>query len=311
MKKRFIMFTAIATLSMTMVACGSDNTSASLSGVGSASKAEVTQAEVLEATTTEILVTTATGKAELIPPAVEMPPIETVVPTSDNKWSGGYDNLVGDGYDHIKVPTLDSFNNNSFDEEMKDEAFNADSMPSDWADAWWNAYDDFLVANGSPVTEDGEVLGAFMSINPGWKNNYQYLYYGVNFSGDTNGWGDLNLYPASSYSGWNIGEAVNLNPEDFKDAYFFEIANFTYGYIDETLTKDYRSATTMLLSWVCPNPAEVEKTIYEAFISDSAFYRHFEENGHYSWFQVGDVDMCFMGIDSNSQVYVLAIREHR
>ena len=200
-------------------------------------------------------------------------------------WSENYDSLVTEGFDHIKVPTIDSFYSEGLN--MKDTAFDFGNRP-EWEKAWYDAYDEFLVALGSPVDDKGNVYPAFMSINPGYTQGYQYLYYGVNWSDDSNGWGDIVLYPR----GLNSSMANNPN---YDGAYVLETTNFFYGEIDKGLENEYRAATTMMLSWICPNPSQVEKVIYDFHVDevgDSLLGSHVVKNGAGAWIQVGEVDVC-------------------
>ena len=182
-------------------------------------------------------------------------------------------------------------------------------MPSEWGDAWWNAYEDFLVANGSPIGNDGKPLAAFNAIHTGSSMGYQYLYYG--YMGDsTDGMGDINLYPAAKYSGWSTSKAKK---EDFADAYFFEIA-VDYTTMEEKYLNDYRSASLMMLSWICPNPSEVEKVFYD-FITDETgndpITQLIIDKGSYNyWIQVGGVDVCLTYVNINTGECQFAIREH-
>lgn len=224
-------------------------------------------------------------------------------PSEGSGWDGDYDNLPSDGFDHIKVPTIDDF----YDEGLSnnDGAFDFGNRP-EWEDAWYDAYEDFLVANGSPIDPDtGKPMGAFYAIHDGFTRGYQYLYYGFNQE-STNGWGDIVLYPGGMYAGNS-----SLGDERF-NAYFLELSNFTYGNMDKGLENEYRSATMMLLSWICPNPSQVEKEIYDAFVEDhSIIWDNYVANGCFSWVQVGDVDICIIGINTNTQAYTFGIRNHK
>lgn len=219
-------------------------------------------------------------------------------------WTGDYDNLPSDGFDHIKVPTIDDF----YDEGLSndDGAFDFGNRP-EWEKAWYDAYDEFLVALGSPVDDEGNVYPAFMSINPGYTQGYQYLYYGVNWSDDSNGWGDIVLLPV----GLNSSMANNPN---YDGAYVLETTNFFYGEIDKELEDEYRAATTMMLSWIVPNPQEVEKAIYEFHtdqVGNTILVKNVLENGFGSWVQVGDVDIAVALSDIEGETLVFAIRNHK
>ena len=223
-------------------------------------------------------------------------------PSEGSKWNGNYDNLVGDDFDHIKVPTIDDF----YDEGLSndDGAFDFGNRPK-WEEAWYDAYEDFLIALGSPIDDEGNVYPVFMSINPGYTQGYQYLYYGVNWSDDSNGWGDIVLYP-------NGLHPTIKDDSNYKDSYILELTNFTYGKMDKGLEDEYRAATTMMLSWIVPNPQEVEKAIYDGFVDDnSAIWKHYEANGCGSWMQVGEVDIAIAGIHGSTQAYMFAIRAHK
>ena len=178
-------------------------------------------------------------------PTPSVTPTPTTKPSGDSSWSGGYDTLPSDGFDHIKVPTKSDFYDEGFDNPLG--AFDFDD--SDWSNEWWDAYQDFLVANGSPIDSDGNPMGAFSAIHDGFVNGYQYLYYGVNWSGSRDGWGDIVLLPR----GLNSTMANNPN---YDDAYVLELSNFTYGNMDKGVENEYRSATTMMLSWIVPNPQQ-------------------------------------------------------
>ena len=214
-------------------------------------------------------------------------------------WSGGYDTLPSDGFDHIKVPTIDDF----YDEGLSndDGAFDFGNRPK-WEEAWYDAYDEFLVALGSPVDDEGNVYPAFMSINPGYTQGYQYLYYGVNWSDDSNGWGDVVLYP-------NGLHPTIKDDSNYKDSYMLELTNFTFGNMDKGLEDEYRAAITMMLSWIVPNPSQVEKAIYDTFVEDHCvIYDHFKTNGFDSWVQIGDVDVCVTAIDTKGEQYLFGVR---
>ncbi len=217
-------------------------------------------------------------------------------------WSGNYDSLVTEGFDHIKVPTIDDF----YDEGLSnnDGAFDFGNRP-EWEDAWYDAYDEFLVANGSPIDPDtGKPMGAFNAIHDGFIQGYQYLYYGFS-QGATNGWGDIVLLPV----GLNSSMANNPN---YDGAYVLELTNFTFGNMDKGLEDEYRAAITMMLSWIVPNPSQVEKAIYDTFIEDHCIlYDHTMANGCGSWLQIGDIDITVVKISLSSETYMFAFREHR
>ena len=217
-------------------------------------------------------------------------------------WSGNYDSLVTEGFDHIKVPTIDSFYSEGLD--MEDAAFDFGNRP-EWEEVWYDAYDEFLVANGSPIIDDTPI-GAFYAINPGYTLGYQYLYYG--FRGDaTNGWGDIVLLPR----GLNSSMANNSN---YDGAYVLETTNFFYGEMDKGLENEYRAATTMMLSWIVPNPQEVEKAIYEFHVDqvgNTILVKNVLENGFGSWVQVGDVDIAVVLCNIERETLMFAIRNHK
>ena len=221
-------------------------------------------------------------------------------------WSGNYDTLLSDGFDHIKVPTIDIFYEAGF--YNPGNAFDFGNRP-EWEEVWYDAYNEFLVANDSPIHPDtGIPIPAFYAINPGSisinGSTYQYLYYG--FRGDaTNGWGDIVLYPDGLHP-------TIKDDSNYKDSYILELTNFTYGKMDKGLENEYRAAVTMILSWIVPNPSQVEKAIYDGFVDDnSAIWKHYEANGCGSWMQVGDVDICVAGIHSSDETFMFAIRNHK
>lgn len=249
-------------------------------------------------------------------PTPEPTPTETPTPTpseedekkepSGSDWSGDYNTLPSDGFDHIKVPTIDDF----YDEGLDNPggAFDFGNRP-EWEEEWYDAYNEFLVANGSPIIDDTPI-GAFYAINPGSTfingATYQYLYYG--YRGDaTNGWGDIVLYN----SGLNPSMSDNSN---YKDSYILETTNFTYGNMDKGLENEYRAATTMMLSWIVPNPSQVEEVIY-GFIADmtgdAILTKHVIQNGFGSWMQVGNVDIAVALSDIEGETFVFAIRNHK
>ena len=235
---------------------------------------------------------------------VIVPPVEDDPTPSNPGWNGDYDNLPSDGFDHIKVPTIDDF----YDEGLDNPggAFDFGNRP-EWEEEWYDAYNEFLVANGSPIIDDTPI-GAFYAINPGSTfingATYRYLYYG--YRGDaTNGWGDVVLYP-------NGLHPTIKDDSNYKDSYILELTNFTYGEMDKGLENEYRAATTMMLSWICPNPSQVEKAIYDAFVLDhSTIWDNFEANGYNSWVQVGDVDVCIAGLDTKNEQYLFGVRAHQ
>ena len=216
-------------------------------------------------------------------------------------YDGNIDWLAGEGFDYIPVPCIDSFYDEGLDNPSG--AFDFGNRP-EWEEAWYNSYNYFLMANGSPIHPDvGIPIPAFYAINPGSTfingATYQYLYYG--FRGDaTNGWGDIVLYPNGLYP-WE--SAKTQKQEDYKDAYFIELSNFTFGNMDKGLEDEYRSALCMLLSWVVPNPSQVENTIYNAFVDDNTYYV-------FEWHQVGEIDWCLFGASSSKETYKFAIRPH-
>lgn len=237
---------------------------------------------------------------------VIVPPVEDDPTPSNPGWSGGYDNLPSDGFDHIKVPTIDDF----YDEGLDNPggAFDFGNRP-EWEEEWYDAYNEFLVANDSPIHPDtGIPIPAFYAVNPGSTfingATYQYLYYG--FRGDaTNGWGDVVLLPV----GLNSSMANNPN---YDGAYVLETTNFTYGNMDKGLENEYRAATTMMLSWIVPNPQEVEKAIYDTFVEDHCvLYDHTMANGCGSWLQIGEIDVTVVKISPSSETYMFAFREHK
>ncbi len=229
----------------------------------------------------------------------------------DIAYSGRTVNCIGEGFDHIKVPCLDKYNRNSFAEETANTAFDFDTMPDDWEDDWWNTYEEFLIANGSPLDSDGTPLGAFTAIHEGFSHGCQYLYYGVNFSWTSSGVGDINLYPDDVYSWSNAG-----TEKYYEDCHVVEIANFSYGDndVDARIENDYRSATLLMLSWVCPNPDEIEQVIYD-FISDddctSTLGLQVLNCSWGSWMQVGETDICAWFSYPEDDHYGFIIREHR
>lgn len=275
---------------------------------------EPTSTPVPEATATSTPVPepTATSTPAPKPTATETPtptvtptntPTPTTKPSGDSSWSGGYDNLPSEGFDHIKVPTKDDFYDEGFDNPLG--AFDFDG--SDWSNEWWDAYQDFLVANGSPIDSDGNPMGAWNAIHDGSVNGYQYLYYGVNWSGSRDGWGDIVLLPR----GLNSTMANNPN---YDGAYVLELANFTYGNMDKGVENEYRAATTMMLSWIVPNPSQVEKAIYDAIDVDNydnILANHVAQNGYGSWLQIGDVDVAVVIYHPSEEVYLFSIRAHR
>lgn len=237
-------------------------------------------------------------------PTPSVTPIPTTKPSGGSNWSGGYDNLPTDGFDHIKVPTKSDFYDEGFDDKLG--AFDFDG--SDWSNEWWDAYQDFLVANGSPIDSDGNPMGAFNAIHDGSVNGYQYLYYGVNWSGSRDGWGDIALYNS------------NLHPQsssttNYKDAYFLETTNFFYGEMDKGVENEYRAATTMMLSWIVPNPQEVEKAIYEFHVDkggddyEATLTTLVKQHGYGSWVQIGEVDVAVVLVKEDCTM-IIAIREH-
>lgn len=374
MKKRVLFFTALLTLSLTIVACGSSNISPvvdvpngneqeenaiteqiensnSDSSVDSTSTPEAeptekpsatltptetlapepteeptstptpepteepTSTPVPEATATSTPVPEPTATSTPVPePTATSTPIPTVAPTPTSKvekdekkepngsnWSGGYDTLPTEGFDHIKVPTKSDFYDEGLDNNLG--AFDFDG--SDWSNEWWDAYQDFLVANGSPIDSDGNPMGAFYAIHDGSVNGYQYLYYGFS-QGATNGWGDIVLAPR----GLNSTMANNSN---YDGAYILELSNFTYGAMDKGLENEYRSATTMMLSWIVPNPSQVEKAIYDSIDvnnHDSILVNHVKQNGFGSWMQLGEIDIAVVRVRNSEQEFLFAIRGH-
>ena len=227
-------------------------------------------------------------------------------------WDGKKVYLVGEGFDHIPVPCIDSF----YDEKLNDKdgysIFEFGARP-EWEDVWYECYEYFLIANGSPQDGYGSPLGAFNALHDGSTGGYQYLYYGVNWSGRSNGWGDIVLCPGAAYIS-DILDDSNLKVENFKDSYFLELSGFDYRYFEEeTYTSDYRSATVMLLSWVLPNPDEVEQVVYDFATDETAgdpLSKQIMEEGWGHWLQVGEVDMCVVGYNSDTGFCLFAIREH-
>ncbi len=237
---------------------------------------------------------------------VIVPPVEDDPTPSNPGWTGDYDNLPSDGFDHIKVPTIDDF----YDEGLDNPggAFDFGNRP-EWEGEWYDAYNEFLVANGSPIIDDTPI-GAFYAINPGSTfingATYQYLYYG--FRGDaTNGWGDIVIYP-------NGLHPTIKDDSNYKDSYILETTNFFYGEMDKGLENEYRAATTMMLSWIVPNPQEVEKAIYDFHVDtegDAILTKLVLEHGAGSWVQIGEVDVCVSKVETSSQTIMIAIRAHK
>lgn len=246
---------------------------------------------------------TPTTKPVTPSPTPSVTPTPTTKPSGDSNWSGGYDNLPSEGFDHIKVPTKSDFYDEGFDDKLG--AFDFDG--SDWSNEWWDAYQDFLVANGSPIDSDGNPMGAFNAIHDGSVNGYQYLYYGVNWSGSRDGWGDIALLPRGLNS-------TMVNNPNYDGAYVLELTNFTYGNMDKEVENEYRAATTMMLSWIVPNPQEVEKAIYDAIDVDNydnILANHVAQNGYGSWLQIGDVDVAVAIYHPSEEAYLFSIRAHR
>ena len=379
MKKKFLFFATLLTLSLTMVACGSKNISSSVPDDVLNGNEEISQTtEQIENTNTESSVDSATPEAtpteeptstptpeeptdvpeseptetpsptptetpeptptetpaptptetptptpgekedekkepssgsENVPPVEEEPiptptPTPNPTPSTPSGWNGNYDSPLSEGFDHIKIPTRDDFYSEGL--TMNDDAF--DFNGSDWSNAWWDSYQDFLVANGSPINDNGQVMGAFYAIHDGYNDGYQYLYYGFS-QGATNGWGDIALFPNGMVSTYDD----IFKHEDFKDAYFLELSNFTYGNMDKMVEDEYRAATTMLLSWICPNPSQVEKVIYDAIDANnhnSALVNHIVQNGWRTWYQVGEVDILVTHSNPSKEICQVAIRKH-
>lgn len=222
-------------------------------------------------------------------------------------YNGNIDWLVGEGFDHIPVPCIDSFYYGGLDESTSGDAFQFGNRP-EWEEAWYNSYDYFLMANGSPIDENASPLGAFNAIHPGQsRNGYEYLFYGFLDGYNTEGWGEIVVYPAPMHQIWESGD-TDLKKEDFEDSYWLEI---TYTH-DEEYMPEYRSATTMLLSWIIPNPAEVEQVIYDFFTDETGqdpLSKQIDEEGMGLWLQVGDVDVRVMHYDFENYEFVFAIRE--
>ena len=263
-------------------------------------------------TTTETPTTTVEPETTTEAPTTTVEPETTTEapddPTPSNPgWDGDYDNLPSDGFDHIKVPTIDDF----YDEGLDNPggAFDFGNRP-EWEEEWYDAYNEFLVANGSPIIDDTPI-GAFYAINPGSTfingATYQYLYYG--YRGDaTNGWGDIVIYPGGMYLGnSSLGDEVD-------NTYYFETSNFFYGEIDKGLEDEYRAASVMMLSWIVPNPQEVEKAIYDFHVDqvgNTILVKQVLEHGYGTWVQIGEVDVAVMGFDDTSQGLMFAIRAHK
>ena len=223
-------------------------------------------------------------------------------------YDGNIDWLVGEGFDYIPVPCIDSF----YDEGLDNPggAFDFGNRP-EWEEAWYNSYNYFLMANGSPIHPDiGVPIPAFYAVNPGSTfingATYQYLYYG--YRGDaTNGWGDIVVYP-------NGFHPTIKDDSNYKDSYILETTNFFYGEMDKGLEDEYRAATSMILSWVVPNPSQVEKAIYDFHVDqvgNTILVKEVLENGYGSWVQIGEVDVCVAGLNSSSQTCLFAIRQHK
>lgn len=229
-------------------------------------------------------------------------PTPTPTPSTPSGWNGNYDELPSGRFEDIKVPTIDKF----YDEGLsnKDGAFDFGSHDKAWEDAWYESYEDFLIAGGNPVDDQGNVYGAFSAIHDGFVDGYQYLYYGFS-QGATNGWGDIVVY--------NNGMHPTISGDsNYNGSYILEFSNFTFGNMDKNSEDEYRAATTMLLSWIVPNPSQVEKEIYEAFTTNtSKIENHLVQNGFGTWMQIGDVDICVSKIDSKEETYMFALREHR
>ena len=88
---------------------------------------------------------------------------------------------------------------------------------------------------------------------------------------------------------------------------------FTYGDMDKGLENEYRAATTMMLSWIVPNPQEVEKAIYEFHTNESGsdpLSKLVDTKGCGAWMQLGEVDVCVVRYDFNNNEYIFAIKGH-
>ena len=69
-----------------------------------------------------------------------------------------------------------------------------------------------------------------------------------------------------------------------------------------------------MLSWICSNPQEVEKAIYEFHVDqvgNTILVKNVLENGFGSWVQIGDVDVCVYIFDIDNKCVGVAIRNHR
>ena len=81
----------------------------------------------------------------------------------------------------------------------------------------------------------------------------------------------------------------------------------------ENPTNEYRNATIMLLSWIVPNPGEVEQIIYDLITDQTGedpLSKQVMEDGWGHWLQVGPVDLCVVDYDPEKPIYCIAIREH-
>ena len=84
--------------------------------------------------------------------------------------------------------------------------------------------------------------------------------------------------------------------------------------MDKGLENEYRAATTMMLSWICPNPQEVEEAIYEFHTNESGsdiLSRLVDTQGCGAWVQIGEVDVCVTKYDFINEVFMFSIRSHR
>jgi len=292
-----------------------EETSSSTKEPSSSSKEDTSTSKEPTTTPTQTLTTTPTvpenssssSNVVVVPPVEDDPiptptpnPTPTPTPSTPSGWNGNYDSPLSDGFDHIKIPTRNDFYSEGL--TNNDGAF--DFNGSDWSNAWWDAYQDFLVANGSPVDENGNVYGAFYAIHDGFNDGYQYLYYGFS-QGATNGWGPIALLNSQQHN--TIRDDSNYN-----GSYLLEITGDAYAPMDKQSQNDYRAATTMLLSWVCPNPSQVEKVIYDSIdenCTNSILVNHVVQNGFGSWMQVGEVDVCVYY--ANDDGIGIAIRNHQ